>query len=181
MEIYLVRHTKPLIEKDVCYGQTDVCVDDSLFENQAKNSLTELPQNIDAIFSSPLIRCSCLATYIKEHKYPDSAIEYSELLKEVHFGDWENKKWNNINQDDLQQWMNDFVKQKPPNGESFIHLHQRTKYFLDYLSKQSFSAIVIITHAGIIRSLTCHTQNIALKDAFSIKCEYASVTRFSIL
>jgi alpha-ribazole phosphatase len=177
MEIYVVRHTKPLIEKDVCYGQTDVPVDETSFNDSAKQILIRLPEKSDALYSSPLIRCSCLATYIKEHKYPDITIEYSDLLKEIYFGDWENKKWDDLPKADLDLWMNDFVNQKPPNGESFIYLHQRTKYFLNYLSKQSFSTIAIITHAGIIRSLTCHNQDIELKDAFSINCEYGSVIK----
>jgi alpha-ribazole phosphatase len=177
MEIYLVRHTKPIIRKDICYGQTDIPIDASMFGDIAKNILQQLPQQVDGLYSSPLIRCSYLATYIREHKYPNIAIEYSNLLKEVHFGDWENKRWDDLPKAELDLWMNDFVNQKPPNGESFIYLHQRTKYFLNYLSKQSFSTIAIITHAGIIRSLTCHTQDIELKDAFSINCEYGSVIK----
>ena len=177
MEIYLVRHTKPLIENDVCYGQTDVPVDEIIFESQATNILAALPMNIDVIFSSPLQRCSLLASFINEHQYHNAAIEYSDLLKEVHFGDWENTKWNDINQKTLNLWMEDFVTKKPPNGESFIHLHQRTKYFLDNLGKQPYPAIAIITHAGIIRSLTCHIQKIELANAFSINCKYGSVSK----
>jgi alpha-ribazole phosphatase len=181
MEVYLVRHTKPSIEKDFCYGQTDVPIDASFFEPSAKNILSQLPEKVDALYSSPLIRCNYLANYIEESKYPKITIEYSELLKEVNFGDWENKKWNDINQVDLHVWMNDFVNQKPPGGESFIKLHQRTKHFIEYLLSQSYVSVVIVTHAGVIRSIKSHIQQSLLNDAFSINCDYGSVTRLTLI
>lgn len=91
------------IEKDVCYGQTDVPIDAGVFESSVKNTLSQLPEKVDAIYSSPLMRCSYLANYVKENKYSKNTIEFSELLKEVNFGDWENKKWNDINQTEWQE------------------------------------------------------------------------------
>ena len=181
MEIYLVRHTKPAIDKDVCYGQADVPVDAGVFEPSAKNLLTQLPDKIAALYSSPLIRCSYLAKYIKANKYNTKTIDYSDLLKEVHFGDWENKKWNDINQTALQEWMNDFVNQSPPDGESFLALHQRTNQFLSLLKNSSYSSAVIVTHAGVIRSITSHIQQKLLNDAFAITCDYGSVTKLTLL
>lgn len=181
MEIYLVRHTKPAIEKDFCYGQTDVPIDASAFEVTAKNTLTQLPKKVDALYSSPLIRCSYLANYIKEHKYRNKSIGYNDFLKEVHFGDWENRKWSDINQTDLQMWMNDFANQSPPGGESFVALHQRTVQFLNLLKKTDYNSVIIITHAGVIRSITSHIQQTLLNDAFTKACDYGSVTRLSLL
>lgn len=181
MQIYLVRHTKPAIEKDVCYGQTDVPIDAGVFAPSAKNILSQLPEKVDAIYSSPLIRCSYLANYIREDKYTNKAIEYSDLLKEVNFGDWENKKWNDINQADLQVWMNDFVNEKPLGGESFIKLHLRTNYFIEYLLSQSYVSVVIVTHAGVISSINSHINQTLLLDAFSINCDYGSVSRLEVL
>lgn len=180
MEIYLIRHTKPSVDKDVCYGQTDLPIDEEVFKSFAENILSQLPEKVDSLYSSPLVRCSYLANYIKENKYINNVIEYNNLLKEVDFGDWENMKWNDINQDDLQVWMNDFVNQKPPGGESFIDLHQRTKIFIEYLLNHSFASVALVTHAGVIRSINCHVNQSLLIDAFSIKCDYGSVSRLEI-
>jgi alpha-ribazole phosphatase len=180
MEIYLVRHTKPAIDKDVCYGQTDVSIDTNEFEATASNIIPQLPEKIDAVYSSPLTRCSYLANYIKQNKYQNKSIKHSDLLKEVHFGDWESKKWNDINQTSLQEWMNDFVNQSPPGGESFLALHERTIQFVNLLQDANYSLVIIVTHAGVIRSIISHVQQTLLKDAFSIICDYGSVTKLNL-
>jgi alpha-ribazole phosphatase len=180
MEIYLVRHTKPAIDKDVCYGQTDVAIDTSVFEDAVKNILTQLPEHIDAIYSSPLIRCSYLAKYINDNKYSTNTIEYTALLKEIDFGSWENKKWNDINQTDLQVWMNDFVNHAPPGGESFVALHQRSDQFLELLKSAYHTSAIIVAHAGVIRSIISHRKQTLLKESFTIPCDYGSVTRLTI-
>jgi len=180
MEIYLVRHTQPLIGKDICYGQTDIPPDPAVFTQSATAILDLLPDKIDAIYSSPLTRCSFLAEFIKQKKYPHLDIAYSHLLKEVNFGEWENKKWDDIDQLHLTKWMNDFVNEPAPGGESFIGLYERTKCFLTAINTSYQCSAVIITHAGVIRAVTCYLQQIALKDAFAISCEYGSVTKFKL-
>jgi len=180
MEIYLIRHTKPLIDKSICYGQTNVAIDDVSFNVSIQSILSQLPDTTDVIYASPLIRCSLLASYLSEYKYNHLNVVYSDLLKEVDFGKWENNKWDDIDQVDLQIWMNDFVNQKPYGGENFIELHQRVKNFLDILTNQSFISVVIVTHAGVIRSILSHVNQTLLKDAFSIKCEYGSVIKLKL-
>ncbi|MDB5280654.1 MAG: cobC [Ferruginibacter sp.] len=180
MEIYLVRHTKPLIDKDICYGQTDIVVDDAGFPESAKLITSLLPEKIDAIYSSPLIRCGVLAEFIKQEKYPSLDIAYSHLLKEINFGEWENKKWDDINQIHLSKWMNDFVNEPVPGGESFNQLYQRVKLFITAVINSSHSAALIITHAGVIRAATTYIQQSGLKDAFAISCEYGCVTKFEL-
>ncbi|MGN6602705.1 MAG: histidine phosphatase family protein [Ginsengibacter sp.] len=180
MEIYLVRHIKPAIGKDVCYGQTDIPIDESLFEQTAKDIFTALPTKADVIYSSPLIRCSTLGQYLLQNKYHHPEIKYSLLLKELNFGEWENKKWNDINQVDLQKWMNNFVNESVPGGENFLALHQRTRQFLDLLAKCNHSTVIIVTHAGVIRSIASHIQQTALKDAFAISCAYGSVKKLEL-
>ena len=34
MEIYLIRHTKPKVGKGICYGQTDLEIDETSFEQE---------------------------------------------------------------------------------------------------------------------------------------------------
>lgn len=177
MEIYLIRHTKPLIDEQVCYGQSDIPIEPGTFEAAAKNLLIELPDDIDAVYSSPLVRCSYLARYIIQEKYPNKNVNYSSLLKEVNFGDWENKRWDVINQTDLQNWMNDFVNQPPPGGESFRQLHQRTMQFIQSIFRQAYNSVAIVAHAGTIRSIICHLEKTELKDSFTILCDYGSIRK----
>ncbi len=177
MEIYLVRHTRPLIGEGICYGQTDVDVDMESYEQTAIQILNILPEKAAVIYSSPLIRCSKLAQYMQKKKYPAVNIVYSHLLKEMDFGDWENKKWDDIHRQDLHKWMNDFVDTQVPGGESFIELHARTQVFLQEITHLNFPFLIIVTHAGVIRSILSHTRSTSLKDAFTIDCTYGSVIK----
>src|SRR5581483_10134224 len=110
MEIYLIRHTTPHIEKGICYGQSDIPLADS-FQQELDKLLQFLPEKVDVVYSSPLLRCRQLA----QHIYSEKEIILDDKLMEMNFGDWELKKWNNIDQQKLNEWMVDFVNVKVPN------------------------------------------------------------------
>jgi len=180
MEIYLVRHTKPTAGKEICYGQTDVPIDMSCFEATVKTILTELPKTIDAVYSSPVERCRLLTLRLQKDLYPEILIKYDDRLKEMNFGDWENKAWNDIDPPQLNKWMNDFVHEPAPGGESFTDVYNRAKQFIGNLQQKNFNCVLIVAHAGTIRSLVSYLQATDLKQAFNFPCDFGSVTRFVI-
>ncbi|MFV7235826.1 MULTISPECIES: alpha-ribazole phosphatase [Flavobacterium] len=178
MEVYLVRHTDTVCEKGVCYGQSDVGIlkpYDVIFEVIQK----QLPE--DAIlYSSPLQRCVLLANYIKENSVITSINEDSRLL-EMNFGDWEMKNWDVIPPNDFTPWMNDFVNVRVPNGESFTDLHDRVFDFMENeLLKNSSKPVIIVAHAGVIRSVLCRITNLPLKDAFQNKVDFGAVIKIEL-
>ncbi|PWA09548.1 alpha-ribazole phosphatase [Flavobacterium laiguense] len=178
MEIYLVRHTETVCEKGICYGQSDVGIRepyDAVFEC----ILNQLPQ--DAIlYSSPLQRCTVLAKHILENTEIDFIIEDSRL-KEMNFGDWELKSWDAIPQEALNPWMEDFVNVRVPNGESFVDLNDRVLDFLDNkLAREIKKPVIIVAHAGVIRSFLCKINDLPLKDAFQNKVNYGDVIKIEI-
>lgn len=175
MEIYLIRHTKPDIEKGICYGQADVQVSDS-FVQETTSIVEHLPDYIDVVYSSPLTRCQKLAEFIKRGK----ELKLDARLKEMNFGDWELKTWDKIDQTELNTWMVDFVNVKVPNGENFIELHERVSSFMDELIKQPHKAVAVVAHAGTIRSAVSKVLDIPLKNAFKLPVDYASITKLNI-
>jgi len=175
MEIYLVRHTETICEKGICYGQSDVALTEP-FEIIFENIISQLPSEA-IIFSSPLLRCVILAEYI-QNKIKTISYQEDERLMEMNFGDWEMKNWNDIPPEQLNPWMEDFVNIRAFNGESFVELHKRTSTFLsEQISKKTDKPIVIITHAGIIRSFLCHHTSLPLKDAFQNKADFGQVIK----
>lgn len=171
MEIYLVRHTTPNIEKGICYGQSDLDVIDS-FDSEVSEIHTKLPlKEITRVYSSPLKRCKRLAESF------DLPIIFDERLQELDFGDWELKAWDDMSKEELNPWMEDFVNVPVPNGESYVMLQQRILDFYKNLPSNTDDIIVIVSHAGPIRALLSHLQKIALKDSFSIKLEYGEVVK----
>jgi alpha-ribazole phosphatase len=175
MEIYLVRHTETLCEKGICYGQSDVGIlepYDVVFEHIIK----QLPKKA-VLYSSPLKRCALLAKHMQENTQIDTVIEDSRL-KEMNFGDWELEKWDAIPQEVLNPWMEDFVNVRVPNGESFVDLNDRVLDFLEnVIPKDSGKPIIIVAHAGVIRSILCKINEVPLKDAFQYSVDYGQVIK----
>ena len=175
MEIYLVRHTETVCEKGICYGQSDVDLAEP-FESNFENILSQLPTEA-IIFSSPLKRCVTLAKYI-QNNIKALSYEQDSRLMEMNFGDWEMKTWNDISPEQLNPWMEDFVNVKVSNGESFVELHKRVDEFLsDKISKKSNIPIIIVAHAGIIRSILCNHSSLPLKDAFQNKVDFGQIIK----
>ncbi len=174
MEIYLVRHTETICEKGICYGQSDV----GLLENytlQFESIKEQIPVNA-TFYSSPLKRCTALADYLSGSNY-----KIDSRLMEMHFGDWELKNWDAISPEEINPWMNDFVNVSIPNGESFTVLFNRVVDFMQTeLQANSTKPVVIVTHAGVIRSILCKISNLPLKDAFTNKVDFGQVIKINL-
>ena len=170
MQIYLIRHTPVNVPRGICYGQTDV-LPAGTFEKDALQVKKDLngysPQ---VVYSSPARRCILLA-----HKLFDSKIITDDRLPELNFGDWEMRSWDAIRGEYAEQWMNDFINVKCPNGESFKKLITRVKSFYGELLQQQWDQVAIVTHSGVIRSFMVITGRIELKNAFSVDIPYGSV------
>ena len=111
-----MRHTPVSVGKDTCYGQSDVTLADS-FLADFESLKAKLPTDFDGIYASPMQRCQALAKQIADN------FETDERLLEVNFGDWELKKWSEIDPVALDKWMNNFTTEKVPAGESNADLH----------------------------------------------------------
>ena len=177
MEVYLVRHTETICEKGVCYGQSDVGLAEP-FESVFENIVSQLPPEA-IIYSSPLKRCVILAEYI-QNNIKAISFEKEDRLMEMNFGDWEMKNWNEISPEQLNPWMEDFVNISVSNGESFIALHKRVGHFLSQISKKITKPIIIVAHAGVIRSILCHHTSLPLKDAFNNKVDFGEVIKIAL-
>jgi len=169
MEIYLVRHTTPDIEKGICYGQSDLGVASSFDTEVAKIHTTIPLHEISEVYSSPLERCKRLAATFNK------PITFDERLKELNFGNWELKAWNDIDPTELDPWMEDFVNVPVPYGESYIMLQKRILNLYNSLEAIPNKKIIIVSHAGPIRALLSYIRQIDLQDSFSINIKYGDV------
>jgi alpha-ribazole phosphatase len=175
MEIYLIRHTAVGVAKGICYGQSDVPLAATFEEDaqqvQAKLAL-HLPELASAIvFSSPAQRCTRLA----------QALGLEPLLEpklwEMNFGVWEMQPWSDLPASETQAWMENFVEISPPGGENFLALQQRASQFFKHLPHHEANPVVIISHAGVIRSIICETIGLPLSNAFQIELDYGSISK----
>jgi alpha-ribazole phosphatase len=171
-EIYLIRHTTPAVEKGTCYGQADLDVTES-FLSEAALIKAHLPQTIQAVYASPLQRCSKLA----QHLFPSHNISFHDELKEIHCGEWELQKWDDIPQELVMPWMSDFVNVRIPGGESYLDLFARTTAFFQTIVEKKETA-AIVSHGGVLRSILSHLTKTALLDSFNVfKLQYGCVVK----
>jgi len=173
MELYLVRHIKPDFPEGTNYGQTDVPLPADYAMLHAA-IISSLPADYDAVYSSPLTRCKLLAqaitpTHITDHR-----------LMELHFGDWEGKRWDDIPRGELDPWMADYIRLAPPNGESLQMLTDRFAACIKDLQAAKYQRVVIITHAGIIRSAMHLFNGIPLSQIMMEKVEYGGIYTFNL-
>ncbi|OUJ70199.1 alpha-ribazole phosphatase family protein [Hymenobacter crusticola] len=177
MEVYLIRHTA-VQAAGLCYGHCDVPLADTFAAEaaQLQAKLTRLVSPSPSgyrTFSSPAQRCLALAQALATDITPD------ERLREMHFGTWENRLWNDLPPAETTPWMADYVTLAPPQGETFGAVQQRAAAFLTELVSADLGSepILVVTHGGTIRALVCHCLQIPLQNAFQLGIDYGSITR----
>ena len=184
VDIYFIRHSEPLIEAGTCYGQLD-CDVNADYENQlAKVNHYFQDIEIDAIYSSPLQRCAKLAEDIAESQ-GDVSVNYLDSLKEIHFGDWEGVKWDDIPRASIDEWNNNRLHFKFPNGESPWEFIQRVLKAYSTLqgdsrySQTGSNTLLVVTHAGVIRTLLASILSLTFAQSLNISLDKPSICHCS--
>ncbi|MEA1875959.1 MAG: alpha-ribazole phosphatase [Bacteroidota bacterium] len=179
MKVHLLRHTKPDIPEGICYGQTDIELFSSFdTEKEDVRSLLGSTKH-GTIYSSPLKRCVSLARYL----IPDNdKLIIDDRLKELNFGTWEMKSWKDIEQTpDAVEWFDDYINVPAPGGESFTHLLERVRHFIDDLKKnQSEDPVLIVTHLGVIRAFSAIVTNTEPMMAFDLNVGYGEIYEIEV-
>jgi len=76
-------------------------------------------------------------------------------LREISFGDWEGRSWNEIEATAREQaalWLRDYPHRPAPGGESLARFQARVESELEaILNESSEHCLAVVTHAGVIR------------------------------
>lgn len=179
MKVHFLRHTTPDIDAGICYGQSDIGLSKSFLYERLSIKERLGNTSFDCIISSPLKRCMDLAQFLCPEKIE---ITTDQRLMEMNFGSWEMMNWHEIsNSNEAQNWYNDYVNVKCPGGESFRDLLNRVKDFLVMLQNQNrLNHPLIVTHAGVIRSVSCILDNTELKESFDLNISYGELKTFEL-
>lgn len=168
MILHLIRHPKPRIANGICYGRLDLLAENSAVV--ADKLQLELPAGLP-LWSSPLLRCRALAECL--HPQP----MFDERLAEMNFGEWEGRPWDDIPRAQLDAWAADVAGYIPPGGESALALQHRA---LSFIAGLNASEAVIVTHAGVIRTLLAHWRGLPAERWTELVFPYASCTRVEV-
>ena len=172
-EIVFIRHSSLAVPRGICYGFSDIDVSNN-FSTEAKwlkfNLTSFIPQ---LVVTSPLKRCLKLSKEVF-----NKPIKLEVNLKEVNYGNWEGKSWEDISVEGGNLWMYNNVNNCPPNGESFLQLKNRVSYVVDELIESKEDKLAVVCHGGVIRSVLSHLLNIPLENTRSFDIHYVGFVKF---
>ena len=176
MEIILVRHTSVAVAKGTCYGWTDVALSDT-FEQEATLTRTALLAYapFDAAYSSPLSRATRLASFCG---FENATID--PRLREMHMGDWEMQRFDEIVDDNLQCWYADYMNVRTTNGEGFPDIYARVSSFLNQLKTQTHRRVVVFAHGGVLIGAGIYAGLFKRENAFDNLTPFGGLLKITI-
>ncbi len=177
--LYLQRHTRPDIDTSICYGASDIPLAESFEGEDLPKVLARYGEiNCPRIYTSPLRRCSELASRIGEVQ--GATITVDPRVMETNFGDWELVPWDDIFKcDEGKKWFEDYLHRRAPNGESFQDLRARAREFRDAMLTLAEDAIVV-SHCGFIMALLVECGECTEEEVFSRRVEYGEMLEIEI-
>ncbi|MBA4536850.1 histidine phosphatase family protein [Bacillus aquiflavi] len=108
----------------------------------------------ELVFTSDLCRCVETASIL----FRDVAHEKINQLREIHFGEWEGKTFNELQHyKQYQKWLSHPLMYRPPNGETFSEFTTRIEggwnQITEKIIREKSRKIAVVTHGGVIRYL----------------------------
>jgi alpha-ribazole phosphatase len=150
MQLYLIRHPRPINVEGVCYGRQDVQVDAAALARTAAEVRLRIPEMTlkgARIYTSPASRCLLLARALAAPRAPSMA----EELREMSFGTWEGQAWDCVPRDELDTWARDVWRYRPGGAESAAMVAERWQRWARALQRSGEDPAIAVTHAGVIR------------------------------
>ena len=123
-----------------------------------------------------MTRCVKLAAFCG---YPQAIRD--ERLKELNFGDWEMKTWDEISADPYSKvWFNDWINTPTLHGESLRQQYERLQAFLAEKKQQGYQQIAVFAHGGILTCARVLAGEYPIEQAFEFIPPYGSVIRIEL-
>lgn len=153
--LYLLRHGITAANQQKRYiGWTDVPLNETghITTLDMKKNLQGL--TVDRVYTSDLQRCIQTAELL----FPNHYKYKHTLLREMNFGEWENKTYDILKHNlRYQQWIQAPFSLGSKEGEDFPSFALRIRQALESILVDSFekhlSRVAVVTHGGVIRLL----------------------------
>jgi alpha-ribazole phosphatase len=164
VQVFLIRHPRPLVGAGICYGQLDVEAEDP--QPTADRLRALLPAGTPVV-ASPLRRSRRLAEAL--HAQP----LFDRRLMEIDFGEWEGRGWDQIERALLDAWAADVLHFSPPGGESAAMLQARV---VNCITELRATSVALVTHAGAIRAALGHWLRLPVGEWSQLALDFGSIT-----
>jgi alpha-ribazole phosphatase/probable phosphoglycerate mutase len=177
--IDLLRHGEPVGGRRY-RGQIDDPLSDKGWQEMRDAVSQQRPWQ--TIISSPLKRCSEFAAELSEQM--GISLTFDDRLKEVGFGNWEGFSGDELRAEDPDQLMrfyHDPIKHRPQNAEPLPSFNQRVSQAYNQATrKHSGRHILVISHAGVIRSILASQLDAPLGSMYRFSIATGSLSRIKI-
>ena len=157
-DIYLLRHGDTGLNKRYV-GSSNVSLSPKGIEEVKKSCSYLSKVDFDTVLCSPMKRCVETASYLSS----TCSVLYQDFLKEIDFGRWEKKNFQEILASDkleVDNCVNDPDRFTFPEGESLEQFQYRVTQAANYIHESDGRVILIVCHGGVIRHLLCNLLKI---------------------
>ncbi len=180
-EIIFLRHGETEWNKMSRYqGSLNIGLNEKGRE-QARQAASLLEtRKIDLIVSSDLDRARDTASVVGERIGLD--VHPRQDLREMDFGIWEGKDYPTIQKESpeaYQKWMEDPVKNPPPEGESLVDFKERVVGACQEILRRGEENILIVCHGGVIMAYLAHILGMDLRNYRRLRVSNAGISRVS--
>ena len=134
------------------------------------------PLGITHLFSSPLVRARQTAEFLAECL--QTSIEEIPDLREVGYGDWEGKTFNEMRTHPVaHQVFHDPINATFPNGESLLEVQQRGIRVIEWVRNTYPQGIVtVVSHGDVIRTALAHYLGMPFNDYRRIDLDNGAIS-----
>lgn len=176
-KIYLVRHGEVDAPAGVFLGKTDaeLSAEGRGHGGWLADRMLNMP--VDRCFCSPLLRAQQTASYIAECK--GLKLETHDALREIHFGRWEGRHFDDIKADEPQEvedWCMNPLNFTFPGGDSVGSFMGRVEKYFQRLQQEDGENLLLVTHGGVIRSLLTSMLKLNPADQFKFEVVRGSLS-----
>ncbi len=182
-QLLLVRHgTTDANDKRLMVGRSDPELNEK--GRREAEYLAEILRHrpVERLYCSPKIRCRRTAEVVGRGL--ELTPEVNNNLREIDFGDWENKSFKEIQgkyPEVIDRWVGDFIEFQFPGGDSVQDLHGRVMEFLEKFFTDSQDLTVCITHGGVISAMICRLLNLPPESYLAFQVLPAGFVTLDIL
>lgn len=137
-----------------------------------------LPEDA-ALLASDLTRAAQTAEALSRRTWVRMAPQAT--LREQHFGEWEGRPFDSLNQDEAAAFWSEPAHARPPGGESFADLCDRVSQTVISHLTGEHSDIVAVAHAGTVRAALTLALGLEPSQALVFEIAPLSLTRIDWL
>lgn len=178
--VFIVRHCQPQFHErtGICLGKKDISL--SVNGRMGAKVLADYLSDkmINHVFSSPLKRAQETTLIITDDRF-NIRNDFSEL----DMGIWDGLSFDEIRQKypkEYEERGNDLENYIVQGGESMRMCKLRTMRELHRTINETDGNLLIVTHAGVIRTIISSVAKISIKETFEYKIGYGSITLINI-